>query len=77
MSEAATTEGAASRMPRFLRRVDPAVATSFACIMVLLVFGSLYSTSFLSPEFLLQQPKIALFQGVIATGMVRTHASRD
>lgn len=70
MSDTATTDGAASRMPRFLRRVDPAVATAFACIIVLLVFGSLYSTSFLSPEYLLQQLKVASFLGVIATGMM-------
>ena len=36
----------------------------------LLVFGSLYSTSFLSPEYLLQQLKVASFLGVIATGMM-------
>jgi ribose transport system permease protein len=54
----------------FLRRVDPAVATSFGCILLLLAFGSLYSTSFLSPEYLLQQLKVASFLGVIATGMM-------
>lgn len=70
MSDTATTGGAASRMPKFLRRVDPAVATAFACIVALLVFGSLYSTSFLSPEYLLQQLKVASFLGVIATGMM-------
>lgn len=70
MSDMATTSGMASRMPRFLRRVDPAVATAFACIIALLVFGSLYSTSFLSPEYLLQQLKVASFLGVIATGMM-------
>ena len=37
---------------------------------LLLVFGSLYSTSFLSPEYLLQQLKVASFLGVIATGMM-------
>jgi ribose transport system permease protein len=53
-----------------LRRVDPAVATAFGCILVLLALGSLYSTSFLSPEYLLQQLKVAAFLGVIATGMM-------
>lgn len=57
-------------MPGLLRKIDPAVATSFACIIGLLVFGSLYSTSFLSPEYLLQQLKVASFLGVIATGMM-------
>ncbi|MDQ2632925.1 MAG: ABC transporter permease [Pseudomonadota bacterium] len=70
MSDTTTTGGGARRMPKFLRHVDPAVATSFACIVALLVFGSLYSTSFLSPEYLLQQLKVASFLGVIATGMM-------
>lgn len=59
-----------SRLPGFLKRVDPAVATAFACIIALLLIGSLYSTSFLSPEYLLQQLKVASFLGVIATGMM-------
>lgn len=58
------------RMPKFLRRIDPAVTTAFACIVVLLIVGSIYSTSFLSPEYLLQQLKVASFLGVIATGMM-------
>jgi ribose transport system permease protein len=56
--------------PRILRQVDPAVATAFACILLLLFVGSLYSPSFLSPEYLLQQLKVASFLGVIATGMM-------
>ncbi len=70
MSDMTTTGGLASRMPKSLRKLDPAVATAFACIIALLVFGSLYSTSFLSPEYLLQQLKVASFLGVIATGMM-------
>ncbi|MBL8576424.1 MAG: ABC transporter permease [Mesorhizobium sp.] len=70
MSDTVTTGGAMSRMPKFLRRADRAVATAFACIVALLVFGSLYSPSFLSPEYLLQQLKVASFLGVIATGMM-------
>lgn len=66
----ATTGGFASRMPKFLRRADPAVATSFACIIVLLLVGSLYSRNFLSPDYLLQQLKVASFLGIIATGMM-------
>jgi ribose transport system permease protein len=53
-----------------LRRADPAVATAFACIIALLVFGSLYSSEFISPGYLLQQLKVASFLGVIATGMM-------
>ncbi|RWM40586.1 ABC transporter permease [Mesorhizobium sp.] len=69
MSET-TLGGIAGRMPKFLRRADPAVATAFACIVILLLVGSLYSRSFLSPEYLLQQLKVASFLGVIATGMM-------
>jgi ribose transport system permease protein len=66
-SEHATEPGA--RIPSLLRRVDPAVATAFGIIIVLLLVGSLYSANFLSPEYLLQQLKVASFLGVIATGM--------
>lgn len=59
-----------SRMPGFLKRADPAVVTAFACILLLLLLGSLYSSSFLSPAYLLQQLKVASFLGVIATGMM-------
>jgi ribose transport system permease protein len=52
------------------QKVDPAVATAFGCIILLLLLGSLYSSSFLSPEYLLQQLKVASFLGVIATGMM-------
>ena len=69
MSET-TLGGIASRMPKFIRRADPAVATAFACILLLLLVGSVYSRSFLSPEYLLQQLKVASFLGVIATGMM-------
>jgi ribose transport system permease protein len=66
----ATTGGPVRRMPKFLRRLDPAVTTAFACILLLLAIGSLYSASFLSPDYLLQQLKVASFLGVIATGMM-------
>src|SRR3954453_1510673 len=57
-------------VPAALKHFDPAVATAFACILVLLLLGSLYSTEFLSPAYLLQQLKVASFLGVIATGMM-------
>ena len=37
---------------------------------MLLLVGSLYSANFLSPEYLLQQLKVASFLGIIATGMM-------
>lgn len=53
-----------------MRSLDPAVLTAFGCIVLLLVLGSFYSRSFLSPEYLLQQLKVASFLGIIATGMM-------
>ncbi|MBV9910078.1 MAG: ABC transporter permease [Hyphomicrobiales bacterium] len=50
------------------RRIDPPVAIAFGCVLLILFLGSLYSRSFLSPEYLLQQLKVASFLGVIATG---------
>ena len=49
-----------------IRRSPPPSAAS----SLLLLLGSLYSRSFLSPEYLLQQLKVASFLGVIATGMM-------
>ena len=59
-----------ARFPVALRRIDPAVATAFGCIVVLLLFGSLYSREFVSPAYLLQQLKVASYLGIIATGMM-------
>ena len=53
---------------RVRRHVDPAIASAFGCVVLLLLLGSLYSSSFLSPEYLLQQLKVASFLGVIASG---------
>ncbi|HTT12330.1 MAG TPA: ABC transporter permease [Burkholderiaceae bacterium] len=70
MAEATSTTGVGpvSAWTSLRRRVDAAVVSAFACILVLLLVGSLYSSSFLSPEYLLQQLKVASFLGVIATG---------
>jgi ribose transport system permease protein len=57
------------RLAAALRRIDPAPATAFGMIVLLLFLGSLYSPNFLSPAYLLQQLKVASFLGVIATGM--------
>jgi len=64
------TTSPTSAAKSLLRRFDPAVATAFGCIILLLLVGSLYSSNFLSPEYLLQQLKVASFLGVIATGMM-------
>ena len=52
------------------RHFDPAVATAFACIVLLLAVGSVYSTSFLSPDYLLQQLQVGAFLAMVATGMM-------
>ncbi|MGD9915269.1 MAG: ABC transporter permease, partial [Rhizobiaceae bacterium] len=52
------------------RRADPAVLTAFGCIILVLALGSLYSSHFMSPDYLLQQLKVASFLGVIASGMM-------
>ena len=56
--------------PSLLRRIDPAVATAFGCIILLLVVGSIYSSNFLSPDYLVQQLKVASFLGITAAGMM-------
>lgn len=66
-----TETGPSSRLlQRVVQRIDPPIAAAFLCILVLLLIGSLYSTSFLSPDYLLQQLKVASFLGIIATGMM-------
>jgi len=61
---------AGSRTSALFRRVDPAVATAFACIVALLLVGSLYSTRFLSPDYLLQQLQVGSFLALVATGLM-------
>jgi ribose transport system permease protein len=58
------------RVPGFIRRLDPAVMIAFGCILLLLLIGGAYSRSFVSPEYLLQQLKVASFLGVMASGMM-------
>ena len=72
MAEAQTRAGERAgemiRVASARKRVDPAILWAFACIVLVLLVGSLYSSSFLSPAYLLQQLKVASFLGVIATG---------
>ena len=65
-----STSASRSFLRSIAARVDLPIVTAFACIVLLLLVGSLYSRSFLSPEYLLQQLKVASFLGVIATGMM-------
>jgi len=53
-----------------LRRIDPAVATAFGCIVLLLLIGSIVNSNFLSPEYLLQQLQVGSFLALISTGMM-------
>lgn len=48
--------------------VDRAVMIAFACILLLLAGGALYSAEFLSSAYLFQQLQVAAFLGVIASG---------
>ena len=67
MTDQTTT--APVRLP-IRQRLNVPVVTAFGCIILLLVVGSIYSTNFLSPEYLLQQLKVGAFLGIIATGMM-------
>jgi ribose transport system permease protein len=53
-----------------LRRIDPAVATAFACIIVLLLLGAIINPNFLSLEYLLTQLQVASFLALMSTGMM-------
>ena len=55
---------------RILRLIDPVVLAAFGCIIALLFIGSMYSTNFLSPDYLLQQLQVASFLGIIASGLM-------
>lgn len=44
------------------------VLAAAACTLALLLVGSLYSSNFLSAQYLLQQLQIASFLGIVATG---------
>ncbi len=63
-----TAETRRGRSEALASRVDRPVMVAFACIVALLILGSFYSRNFLSPDYLLQQLKVASFLGVIATG---------
>jgi ribose transport system permease protein len=47
---------------------DRSLVIAFACIILMLLGGALYSREFLSPEYLLQQLQISAFLGIIASG---------
>jgi ribose transport system permease protein len=68
MSEISPTGRQGAGRQGLWRRIDPAVATAFGCIVLLLLVGSLYSSNFLHLDYLLLQLKVASFLGVIATG---------
>jgi ribose transport system permease protein len=55
---------------RMLKLIDPVVLAAFGCIIALLFVGSIYSSNFLSPDYLLQQLQVASFLGVIASGLM-------
>jgi ribose transport system permease protein len=52
----------------FFQRPDRPALIASGFLLVLLLAGSLYSSKFLSPNYLLQQLQIASFLGIIAVG---------
>ena len=57
-------------MQAILKSVDKPVAIAFGFIVLLLLAGSLYSSSFLSANYLLQQLQVAAFLGLVASGVM-------
>jgi ribose transport system permease protein len=57
-------------MQDVLKSVDRPVLIAFGFIVVMLLAGSLYSSSFLSGTYLLQQLQVAAFLGIIASGLM-------
>jgi ribose transport system permease protein len=57
-------------MQAVLKSVDKPVLIAFGFILVMLAAGSLYSSSFLSANYLLQQLQVAAFLGIIASGLM-------
>jgi ribose transport system permease protein len=57
-------------MQAVLKSVDKPVLIAFGFIVVMLLAGSLYSSSFLSATYLLQQLQVAAFLGIIASGLM-------
>lgn len=53
---------------RLKRSAHLPVIAAAACTVVLLLIGSLYSSNFLSADYLLLQLQIAAFLGIVATG---------
>lgn len=51
-----------------VKRIDRPALAAAGAIVLLLVAGGLYSSSFLSPGYLLQQLQVASFLGIVATG---------
>jgi ribose transport system permease protein len=57
-------------MATLIKRIDRPALASAGAIVVLLVAGGLYSSSFVSPAYLLQQLQVASFLGIVATGLM-------
>ncbi|HYM02069.1 MAG TPA: ABC transporter permease [Stellaceae bacterium] len=51
-----------------LRSIERPVLVAFGFLVVMLLSGSLYSTNFLSAQYLMQQLQVASFLGIVATG---------
>jgi ribose transport system permease protein len=60
--------GGAGAARSMLRRLDPPLLVASACIVAILLGGSLYNSLFLSPHYLVQQLQVASFLGIVAAG---------
>ena len=70
IATAALILGSRHEIGRRLRHIERPVKIASGFIVVLLIAGSLYSTRFLSPIYLLQQLQVGTFLGIIACGMM-------
>ncbi|WP_425101047.1 ABC transporter permease [Tropicibacter sp. S64] len=61
---------ARQKLPVWMQRIDPAIATSFFCILLILLLGSFFAPNFLSPAYIVQQLKVGAFLGIAASGVM-------
>lgn len=55
-------------MQAILKSIDRPVLVAFGFLIAMLLAGSIYSTNFLSGQYLMQQLQVASFLGIVATG---------
>ena len=63
-----SSPGSSGALRAVFGRLDLPLVVASACIVAILIGGSLYNSSFLSPRYLIQQLQVASFLGIVATG---------